>query len=255
MKRKNFNYFGLLMLFVLVGFQLSAQSTKNLVRKGNELFEQQKYQDAEVKYRKALEKKPAYASGIFNLGDAVYKEKNYKEASHLFSGLSKTAKSSVQKAHSFYNLGNSQMRQKQYGKSVDSYIQSLKLKPKDFDTKYNLAYARKMLKKQQQKKKQQKQNKNKNQNKNKKQKNKQNKQKDKNKQNNKQNKGKQKNQPSKGQQGDQKKNENQNKSPQISRQDAKRMLDALENNEKKTLHKLQRQKAKAVHAKSNVINW
>ena len=168
------------MLFALAGLQLSAQSTKNLVRKGNKLFEQQKYQDAEVKYRKALEKKPAYAKGKFNLGDAVYQEKNYKEAGKIFSDLGQTAKTDQQKAHSLYNLGNSLMQQKQYAKSVNAFIQSLKLNPNDADAKYNLAYARKMLKKQQQKqkqKKQQKKNKDKNQNKKQQQKNKQDQQK------------------------------------------------------------------------------
>jgi tetratricopeptide (TPR) repeat protein len=43
------------------------------------------------------------------------------------------------------------MQQKQYDKSISAFIQALKQNPGDQDAKYNLAYARKMLKKQQQK--------------------------------------------------------------------------------------------------------
>ncbi len=260
MRKQNFKYF-ILLLLVSVSFGVSAQSTKNLVRKGNKLFEQQKYQDAEVKYRKALEKKPNYVKGKFNLGDAVYQEKNYKEAAKIFSELGEKAQTKEQKANSWYNLGNSLMQQKQYDKSIHAFIQALKQNPEDLDAKYNLAYARKMLKKQQQQKKKQKQNKKdqkKNQDKKKQQKDK--KKQDKNKKNqdkkkqNQDKKDQQKQQP-KDQQGDQKKNGQRKPTQQISSKDAKRMLDALKNNEKKTLHKLQKQKAKAVRAKANVINW
>ncbi len=264
MRKQSLKYFVGLLL-VAVTFTVSAQSTKNLVRKGNKLFEQQKYQDAEVKYRKALEKDPNYAKGKFNLGDAVYQEKNYKEASKLFSELGEKAATREQKANAWYNLGNSLMQQKQYDKSVDAFIQALKHNPNDQDAKYNLVYARKMLKKQQQKKKQQqnkknqnkkqnKQNKDKNKNKDKNQ-NKKNQDKDKeNKDQKQKNKNQQKSQP-KNQQGDQKKDGQRKQPRQISSKDAKRMLDALKNNEKKTLHKLQKQKAKAVHARTNGINW
>ncbi len=264
MRKQSFKYF-ILLLLVSASLGVSAQSTKNLVRKGNKLFEQQKYQDAEVKYRKALEKKPNYTKGKFNLGDAVYQEKNYKEAAKIFSELGEKAQTGEQKANSWYNLGNSLMQQKQYDKSVNAFIQALKQNPGDQDAKYNLAYARKMLKKQQQQKKKQKQNKKdqkKNQDKKKQQKdkkkqdkNKKNQDKKKQNQDKKQDKKDQQKQQPKDQQGDQKKNRQRKQPQQISSKDARRMLDALKNNEKKTLHKLQKQKAKAVKAKANVINW
>jgi len=251
MRKQSFKYF-ILLLLVSASFGVLAQSTKNLIRKGNKLFEQQKYQDAEVKYRKALEKKPNYVKGKFNLGDAVYQEKNYKEAAKIFSELGEKTQTKEQKANSWYNLGNSLMQQKQYDKSVNAFIQALKQNPGDQDAKYNLVYARKMLK-QQQKKKKQKQNK-KNQKK-KQGKNKKNQDKKKQKQNQNQNKKDQQKQQPKDQQGNQKKNGRHKPTQQISSKDAKRMLDALKNNEKKTLHKLQKQKAKAIRAKANVINW
>ncbi len=233
-----------ILILGLISAGASAQSAKTLIRKGNKLYEQKKYSEAEVQYRKAQVKSPKYEKSTFNLGDAVYQEKNYKGAENFFKNLVQKTKSPVYKANAWYNLGNTFMQQKQYEKSIGSYIRSLKHQPADMDAKYNLVYARKMLKKQKQQKKKQKQNK-KNKNKNKKNKN----------QNKKKNQNKNKQKPQ-NQQGNQKKN-SQKKQQHISPQEAQRILNALKNNEKNTLKKLERAKAKAkaAKAKTNVINW
>ncbi len=227
-----------------------AQSVKSLVRKGNKLYEKKKFSDAEVQYRKALAKNPKYEKGAFNLGDALYRQKNFKGSENFFSRLAKTTQTPQYRAQSLYNLGNTFMSQKQYEKSIAAYIQALKLDPANMDAKYNLTYARKMLKKQKQQQKKNKQNKKNNK---------------KNKNQNKQNQNKKKEQNKKNQQKkEQNKNQNQNKQQQkqgnrkkqqISPQEAQRILNALKNNEKNTLKKLEKQKAKAIKAKPNVINW
>ncbi len=242
----------LVLMLGLLSAGVSAQSVKSLVRKGNKLYEKKKYSDAEVMYRKALAKNPKYEKGAFNLGDALYQQKNFKGSGNFFRHLAEMTKTPRYQANSLYNLGNTFMSQKQYEKSIAAYIQSLKLDPANMDAKYNLTYARKMLKKQKQQQKKNKQNKKNNK---------------KNKNKNKQNQNKNKNQDKKDQQ---KKNQNQNqgqnqkkqqqnqgnrKKQQISPQEAQRILNALKNNEKNTLKKLERQKAKAIKAKPNVINW
>jgi len=253
--RKRVNIKVVLMLLLgLVTAGASAQSEKSLVRKGNKLYEKEKFSEAEVQYRKAQAKNPKYEKSIFNLGDALYQQKNFKGAEKYFQNLAQKTKTPEYQAKSWYNLGNTYLSQKQYEKSIAAYIQSLKHDPTDMDAKYNLTYARKMLKKQKQQQKKQKQNKknnkqNKDQNKkdqNKKDQNKKDQQKknqDKNKQQNKQ------------QQQDQKQNKSERKKQQISPQEAQRILNALKNNEKNTLKKLEKKKAKAVKAKANVINW
>ena len=238
-KKEKIKLFFILMLGLITA-GASAQSARTLIRKGNKLYEQKKFSGAEVQYRKAQAKNPKYEKSTFNLGDAVYQEKNYKGAENFFKNLVQKTKTPGYKANAWYNLGNTFMQQKQYERSIGSYIQSLKQQPADMDAKYNLEYARKMLKKQKQQKKKQKQNK-KNKNKNKKN------------QNQKKNQNKNKQQPQ-NQKGNQKKN-GQKKQQQISPQEAQRILNALKNNEKNTLKKLERAKAKAAKAKPNVINW
>ncbi len=227
----------------LTTFQVNAQNVKPLVRKGNALFKKGKFSDAEVAYRKALEKNPKYEKAQFNLGDAIYQEKNFKEAAPLFNNLIKNSKNSGLKANSLYNRGNTLMQQKHYEKSIKDYINSLRINPNDYNAKYNLEYARKKLKKQQQKKNQNRKNKKQNKNKEKNKKNK----------NDKNNK----NQNNKNQNG---KSNSQNQKqpsqpPHMSKADAQRMLDALRNNEKNTLKNLEKRKAKAVKGKPNGINW
>jgi len=233
-----------ILMLGLISAGASAQSARTLIRKGNKLYEQKKFSEAEVQYRKAQAKNPKYKKSTFNLGDAVYQEKNYKGAENFFKNLVQHTKTPGYKANAWYNLGNTFMQQKQYEKSIGSYIQSLKQQPADMNAKYNLEYARKMLKKQKKQKKKQKQNKKNKKNKNKNKKNQKN-----------QNKNKNKQQP-KNQKGNQKKN-GQKKQQQISPQEAQRILNALKNNEKNTLKKLERAKAKAkaAKAKANVINW
>ena len=57
---------------------------------------------------------------------------------------------SEDKADAFHNLGNVFLSQKKYEQSITAYKEALKLRPNDMDTKYNLAYAQEMIKKEQQ---------------------------------------------------------------------------------------------------------
>ncbi len=253
------------MLLAAISF---GQSAKKLVRRGNSAYEKNNFTEAEVKYKKAIDKNPDYYKPKFNLGDAFYQDKNYKDADSLFTEVAATAKDKDVKAKAWYNKGNSLLNQKQYEKSIEAFKNALRLNPDDSAAKYNLEYARKKLKKQkQQQKQQQKNKKNKKNNKdnkqqqdkNKKDKQKQDKQKEKKdnkEQNKKEQQKKQQNQQKQNKQGDQQKQQQQPKQKQqISKQEAKRMLDALKNDEKKTLMKLQRQKAKAARRKTKDIDW
>jgi tetratricopeptide (TPR) repeat protein len=208
-----------------------AQTVRSHISDGNALYKNDKFADAEAEYRKSLEKDNQVMQGYFDLGDALYKQQRYDEAVQNYqNALTKTNAPKVQ-AQLHHNLGNVHLEQKSYQGGIDEYKRSLKLNPGDEETKYNLAYAEKMLKQQQQQNKQNKQNKNdKNQ-----QKDQQKKQQDKDKQD----KDKQ-DQQKQNQQQQQKQQQQQEK--QISRADAERILDALKNDEKnvqKQLHKKQ----------------
>lgn len=197
-----------------------AQKENKLLRKGNTEYGKGDFKEAEKDYRKALEINKESVKGKFNLGTAVYEEKNFEEAAKMYNELAGKNQDRDIQARIYHNMGNSFLEAKQYDKSILAYKNALMNNPSDRDTKYNLEYAKMMLKKQQdqQKKQQDKQNKDK-----------QDQKKDQKKQD--QNKQDQKNQPPQ----DQKK---------LSKEDAARMLEALKNDEKKTLQKVKKEKAK-----------
>lgn len=243
----------IIILFLLQGSWLFAQSDKSLVHKGNELYQQQKYTEAEANYRKASANKKN-TEGNFNLGDALYKQKKFDEAGKQFTELAGTPGNKAVAAAAYHNLGNTLLENKKLEESIEAYKKALLNNPKDDQTRYNLAYAQEKLKQQQ------KDNKNNDKNKdNKNQKN--NKNQDKKDQNkdgkNKDNKQDQKDQNKKDENKENKDKNDQDKKDQkdsqqpnkISKEDAERMLDALNNDEKQTQEKLKNKKLKGVRGK------
>jgi len=215
---------------------LLAQQEKKYIKKGNDLYQQQKYQEAEADYRMSVEKKSQNVAGNFNLGDALYKQKKFADAGEQFNKLAAAANNKAVAAGAYHNLGNSLLANKKLEESVEAYKKSLLANPKDDETRYNLAYAQEKLKQQQQQNKNNKNQDNKNQN-NKNQDNKNQDKKDKDNKDNKDNK----NQDIKDQD---KKDQQQQQPDKISKEDAERMLDALNNDEKQTQDKLKNKKLK-----------
>lgn len=234
----------LLLLFLSSASVIFAQQEKSYVKKGNENYRQKKYAEAEAEYRKSVAKKEQNVEGNFNLGDALYKQKKYTDAGEQFNKISATANNNkTLAADAYHNLGNSLLENKKLEESIDAYKKSLLNNPKDDETRYNLAYAQEKLKQQQQQKKDDKKQNKKNQDdKNQDKKNKDDKKKDDKKQDN-------KNQDDKQNQ-DKKDEQNKPQPDKLSKEDAQRMLDALNNDEKQTQDKLKNKKLKG--AKLNI---
>src|SRR5690242_2136100 len=199
--------FGCWLIAISCGF---AQSDKKLIREGNKSYDNKKYSDAEVSYKKSLDKNQKSYEANFNLGDAYYKQGKYDDAAKQFELLKSEKKDKKTEAAALHNLGNTLLKNKKYKESIDAYKQALKLNPNDEDTRYNLAYAQTMLKQEQQRQQQQQQQ---NQDKNK-------------------DKKDQKQQPKPEQQKQEQAQKQQEQKKEISKEDAERILQALNNDEK-----------------------
>ena len=140
------------------------RKARKFVREGNELYKQEKYTDASVSYQKALNNNGQYGKAAYNLGNALYQNKNYREAIPQYELKAKTAKDKDTKAEAYHNIGNAMMEMKDYQGAVNAYKNSLRNNPNDDETRYNLAVAQQML--DDQNKQQQNKDKNKNNNKN-----------------------------------------------------------------------------------------
>lgn len=222
---------------------LLGQQEREYIRKGNRLYRKSEFAGSEGMYRRAqAQERSTYNSG-FNLGDALYKQGRFGEAAEEFNrAATGSADNSAKQAQSFYNLGNSLLKDQKFEESIKAYINSLMLDPENPEAKYNLAYAQDQLKKQEEQ--QQQQQKDQQQDKNKQDEEKKDDQEQKDDQQQKQQ-----------DQNDQQEQQGQDQQQQsISREDAKRLLDALSANEKETQEKVQRDKA--ARAKVRVIkNW
>src|SRR5208283_4714990 len=92
---------------LLVISSLFSQTKEAYIRKGNQSFKSGNYSEAEVNYLKSLSKNKQYDKGLFNLGDAYYKQKNYEKAGSAYQNFSAVNTDKKMKANSYYNLGNS----------------------------------------------------------------------------------------------------------------------------------------------------
>jgi tetratricopeptide (TPR) repeat protein len=151
-------------MLLLPALNLFAQQEKAHIRKGNEQYEAGQYAKAESSYQEALDQKASSFEGSFNLGDAAYKQDKFDDAINQFDLISKQAHTQEQLGASYHNLGNAYLQKKEYEKGVEAYKQALRNTPSDMDTKYNLAYAQRQLKKQRQQQQQENKDKDKNEN-------------------------------------------------------------------------------------------
>jgi Ca-activated chloride channel family protein len=221
----------IVIFFLIPALTIYSQSEKREIRKGNKEYHKGSFANSELHYRKALEKNSESPGANYNLGNALYKQNQFEPAITKYENLTAKETDKSKLSAYYYNLGNSYFKTQKLDKCIEAYKQSLRLNPSDADAKHNLFLAENMQQQQQQ---QQQQNKDKNQD----QKNKDNQKKDQDKQNKDQQQNKKDEQ--KQDKKDQPKNED---NKQISKQDAERLLEAMEQDEKNVMKKVQEQKA------------
>ncbi len=140
--------FGLLAATILLaGRPASAQPGRKQVLEGNKLFKQQKYDAAFNRYRDAQIADPTSPIVEFNVGDALYKKRNFEEALKSYQKVA-GADDPAMAAKAYYNLGNTLYRLGKLPESILAYKKALQLNPDDEDAKYNLEYVRAKLKQQ-----------------------------------------------------------------------------------------------------------
>lgn len=131
------------------------------IREGNQLYQDGNYDGALDKYVNAQIDSPEIPQLDFNIADVQYKRSKYSEAVQLFEKVIKSDDIGM-KTKSSFNLGNTLYRQGKmkealecYKKTVD-YINEAAPTPSELealknDAKYNYEYVEKKMKEQQQK--------------------------------------------------------------------------------------------------------
>ena len=133
----------LFILSLLLCITSFAQNKKSFLRNGNVLYIDSSYNDAEIQYRKSLEKDQDYFNASFNLADAVYKQERYQESSALFNALIDNASTKNDLAKVYHNLGNSLTQEQKLEEAIEAYKNALRINPNDSETRHNLALSKK----------------------------------------------------------------------------------------------------------------
>ena len=142
----------LLVLFLFVIGSIRAQDSEvtNQIYEGNTLLSTRVFDEAEMAFRRALSKSPKRTEALYNLGNTHFNEQDYEEAKQRYFQTQKFADNNSSKHHAFHNMGNVFMKQKNYAKAVETYKNALRNNPQDEETRYNYAVAKELLEKEQQ---------------------------------------------------------------------------------------------------------
>ncbi len=245
---------------------------RRVLRSGNKLYEKEQYAEAETQYRKAQDMNPTY-EGLFNLADVLYKQKRYEEALNILKQIARDDVAGMHAPDAYYNLGNTYFQMKKLPEAAEAYKNTLRRNPNDDEARYNLAYVLELMKQNNnQNNNQNNQNNNQNQNQNnpndqnnqkqppkKDQGNGNNDQQDQNKDKNNDQNQNQDGQQNPDQNGQNPQGQNpeqgdgQSQPNRMSREEADRMLDAVQSNEDNTKKKVEARKARAVAPSGK--NW
>lgn len=224
----------------------STKKERNLIREGNDYYNEKDFADAEKLYRKALEENSSSELAAYNLATSLIRQSGnadinadnnpLKEASDILTNLANYATDSKIAEYANYNLGNILFNQQQYQQSIELYKNTLRKNPNNDKARQNLRIAQLKLQEQEQ----QNQNKDKEQEQNQEQ-NKNQQQNQQQDQKDEQNKDKNNNDE---QNGNQEKKENKEQQPlkqeqgSISDANAAKILKTMENEENATRRKV-----------------
>ncbi len=137
-------------MLLLMAVSASAQSDRQYVRQGNKQFQTGDFANAEVSYRKAIEKNPRNPQAVYNLGNALLAQNKDSAAVVQFESAAKMETNPLRKYQSFHNLGVICQSHKMYGEAIEAYKNALRLNPNDDETRYNLVLCQRQKQKQDQ---------------------------------------------------------------------------------------------------------
>lgn len=238
----------ILILALAFAVTVSAQTDRKEVRAGNKAFRKGDFRKSEIDYRKAVLKDSLSVAAQYNLASSLYRQDDYEGAQKALSSIAETVsgiEAAGTKADFYFNQGDVALAKKDYASAVKSFRQSLLLRPDDMDAKENYIYAKEMLRQSQDNQGGQDGDNSQNQD-------------DQNNQNDQDNNQQQNNDNQQQNNQNQQNPQDQNNAAaegNISRQQARQMLNAIQAKEKETQDKVKREKAEMLKSRQKEKNW
>ena len=233
---------GFSMILLIAVVLVNGQNERKVIRDGIRAYEEGDFSEAEVQFRKAENINQESYVAEFNTGAALYGQEKFEETVKQYQSLLDQTDDEDKTAQIWHNIGNSLLEAQQYAPSIEAYKNSLRKNPDDDDTRYNLAYAKQKLKEQQEQQQQQQD---------------QNQDKEQDQQEQNQDKEQDQQDQDQDQQDQDKEQDQQDQQDQqqpapreISKDDAERMLNAIQQQEKDVKEKVDKKKAAAAKVKT-----
>ena len=204
------------LLLVTTGVQ--AQSDRQMIRQGNKLYRKGNVAEAEVSYRKAVERNERNPQANYNLGNSLMAQRKDSLAITQLEKAAKLETNPLRRAQAYHNMGVICQQHRMFGEAIEAYKEALRNNPADHETRYNLELCKRQQKEQQQDQNQQNKD------------NKDNKDKDK------------QDQQKQEQKQDQQKQDQQQQQqkPQMSKENAEQLLNAAMQEEKQTQERMKK---------------
>ncbi len=218
-------------ILLLAALLLVTGDDKRAGRRGNAHYEAGRYEEAAAAYREGLTALPdrdpgPVSSGLMNnLGAALYRQGDFEGALTAFTGGAALSDSPGDLARASYNAGNASFRKDDLDGALAHYRRTLLRDPSDAAARFNYEYVKRKKQEQQENQQQQDQQ-----------------------QQDQEQDQEQQQQEQQQQQDQQQQDQQQQQEPQnpedLSRQEAERLLEALENEEEQLLRQVQKMKSR-----------
>ncbi|WP_413513729.1 tetratricopeptide repeat protein [Myroides odoratus] len=138
------NIYLLFLLCFCASLTSFGQSAGRALTIGNETYDHKQFSQSEAAYRIASSKNEKKEIATYNLGNSLFRQKQNKEAISAYTRAVNEATTKETKHSAYHNLGNAYMAEKNYKAAEQAYKNALKNNPKDNETRYNYAVAKKL---------------------------------------------------------------------------------------------------------------
>ena len=241
----------LILVVLMVVISAYGQNERKVIRDGVRAYGDGEFEEAEVQFRKAENINQELYEAEFNTGAALYGQEKYEATVKQYESLLDQTDDPGKTAQIWHNIGNSLLEAQQYGPSIEAYKNSLRKNPSDEDTRYNLAYAKQKLEEEQQENQDSDQDQQKQDRDQDKENDQQEQDQEQDKENDQQEQEQEQEQENDQQEQEQEQEQEQQPVPrEISKEDAERMLKAIQQQEKDVKEKVDKKKAAAAKVKT-----
>ena len=128
----------ILVIILFMGWQPAGKNTR-----GNELYHQAKFDEALRAYDEALAEDGENPALHYNRGNALYRKEQYPTAVQSFTNA--LDGDPPLNGQAWYNMGNGLYRMGRLEEAIEAYKEGLRIKSDDVDMKYNLEFVSRQL--------------------------------------------------------------------------------------------------------------